>query len=334
LSLISNSVKKSSPWLYKNNGLTKRPDVFISPLGVRHYPGAGLKELKIRIATIRSITKVTNSMKMIASAKLTKQQERLGDARPYRISSIAFLDHQYPQLDKKDEFYKEKKAQEESEEVDEVVLCITSDRGLCGGVNSNVSREMLRLMKLKHHASLIVIGDKAIQQLQKELSSKFVLTVSGVSGNKPITFHEILLVTDLILANPFQKLTIVFNYFNNIVQYSVTGHKFPGLEKVLEDERRHQPFQISEGNHDIVLRSAYQYSLASFLFGAVTECQTCEIAGRMTAMENATKNGNDLIKVLTMQYNKVRQQAITTELIEIVGGASAVDEQNKAAKKR
>lgn len=306
----------------------KRVDI-ISPLGVRHYPGAGLKELKTRIATIQSITKVTNSMKMIASAKLTKQQERLQEAIPFRNSSIAFINHEYPPLDPTDEFYIDKKEAEESEEVaNELVVAITSDRGLCGGVNSNISKEVAKMMKKKPNAQLVLVGDKSVQQLQREFGSKIALTLTNVSGNKPITFHECAAAVDLLAVIPFEKITLIYNSFKSVITYNVLAQKFPGQDKVVEDEKRHQPF-VTDPDHEVMLRSAYQYTLASFLFGAITESQTCEIAGRMTAMENATTNGRDLIKTLSLQYNKERQQAITTELVEIVSGASAVDEQLK-----
>jgi len=303
----------------------------ISPItSVRYYPAGGkAKELKTRINTITSITKVTSSMKMIANAKLQKQQERLRAARKYNKSSMAFLETEYPPLDLQDEFYIDKKQAQEVEEVEnnELVIAIASDRGLCGGVNSNIGKDIIRLLKLKPKAQLLLVGDKPIQQLQREFSKQFIMSVTQVSGNKPVTFHECAALMDRVLALPYDKYTFVFNYFASILSFRITGIRYPSFHRFLEEESRHKPFVVSDYEH--VLKSVYQFGFASLLFSVMTEAQTCEIAARMTAMENATTNGRDLIKMLTLQYNKQRQSAITTELVEIVSGASAVDEQRK-----
>jgi len=299
----------------------------VSPFGVRHYAGAGLKELKNRIATVSSIVKVTASMKMIANAKLAKQQERLRYNRTFYGSSSAFMDTLYPQLDKNDEFYQDKKAQQETDEVNkEVIISIASDRGLCGGVNSNIGREVARLLKIKPNASLVIIGDKTVQQIQREWASRFALVVSGVSGNKPITFHECLGIAEKILDIEGDKYTLVYSHFVNLVTFRVENYVLPNPHKVTDDERRAQPFQHSDEN---ILKSSHSYTFASILYNALTESQTAEIAARMTAMDNATTNGKDLIKRLSLQYNKSRQTAITTELVEIVSGASAQDSAKK-----
>lgn len=222
-----------------------------------------------------------------------------------------------------------KNAQETEEVENEVIVAVTSDRGLCGSVNSQVGREVIRLMKIKPKAQLILIGDKAVQQLQREYAKQFVLTITQVSGNKPITFHECVAISDKILALPWEKITFVHNYFQSILQFRVRSFRYPSLTRFLEEEGRHQPFDVSD--YEEILKSTYQYSLAGVLFGIITEAQTCEIAARMTAMDNATSNGKEIIKNLTLQYNKQRQSAITTELVEIVSGASAVDEQRKKA---
>jgi len=302
---------------------------FLSPPSVRHYPAGGkAKELKTRITTIQSIVKVTASMKMIANAKLQKQQERLKNARKWHESTRSLLAHEYPPLDTADEFYLDKKTVQESEEVDsEIVIPITSDRGLCGGANSSIGKEVIRLLKLKPRAQLVLIGDKSVQQLQREYSKQFAMAISQVSGNKPITFHECCSIVDKLFLLSWDKVTFVHNYFQSIIAFRIRSFRFPSLKRFIEEEARHKPFEVAD--YDNILKSAYQYSLASILFGIMTEAQTCEIAARMTAMDNATTNGKELIKNLTLQYNKQRQSAITTELIEIVSGASAVDEQQK-----
>jgi len=215
----------------------------------------------------------------------------------------------------------------EDVENNELLIAIASDRGLCGGVNSNIGKEIIRLLKIKPKAQLLLIGDKPVQQLQREFSKQFIMSVTQVSGNKPVTFHECASLMDRVLSLPYDKYTFVFNYFASILSSRVTGIRYPSFPRFLEEENRHKPFVVSDYEH--VLKSVYQYSFASLLFTAMTEAQTCEIAARMTAMENATTNGRDLIKMLTLQYNKQRQSAITTELVEIVSGASAVDEQRK-----
>eukprot|EP01089_Gocevia_fonbrunei_P015413 TRINITY_DN4505_c0_g7_i1.p1 TRINITY_DN4505_c0_g7~~TRINITY_DN4505_c0_g7_i1.p1 ORF type:complete len:338 (+),score=85.60 TRINITY_DN4505_c0_g7_i1:86-1099(+) len=298
-----------------------------SSVSGRNYAAAGLKDLKNRITTIQSIVKVTASMKMIANAKLAKQQERLKESRQWQQSSFAFLESLYPQLDKNDEFYQDQKVEQDSAIVDsELLVTFASDRGLCGGVNSNIGREIIRLLKIKAGPSLIVVGDKTMQQIQREWNKTFAMGVSGVSGNKPVTFHECLGIAEKIVALPGEKITFVFSHFANMVTYQITTYVLPNLAHVLEDERRAAPFQWSDEN---ILKSAYAFHVAGVIFCSLTECQTCEIAARMTAMDNATTNGNDLIKNLSLQYNKQRQTAITTELVEIVSGASAQDEAKK-----
>eukprot|EP01088_Endostelium_zonatum_P000596 TRINITY_DN10845_c0_g1_i1.p1 TRINITY_DN10845_c0_g1~~TRINITY_DN10845_c0_g1_i1.p1 ORF type:complete len:337 (+),score=98.25 TRINITY_DN10845_c0_g1_i1:95-1105(+) len=296
----------------------------------RNYPAGGkAKALKTRIDTIGSIVKVTASMKMIANAKLQKQQDRLRVARRWRDSVLSLLEFEYPALDTKDEFYIDKKQAQEAEEVEnqELIVAISSDRGLCGGVNSQIGKDIVRLMKIKSKANILFIGEKPIQQLSREYSRNFSMTVSQVSGNKPITFHECAELADRILEMPYDKYTFIYNTFASILSFVVTGVRYPSKSQFLEVETRHAPFLITD--YQNVLKSAYEHSIAGLLFSVLTEAQTCEIAARMTAMENATTNGKDLIKTLTLQYNKQRQSAITTELVEIVSGAAAVDEQRK-----
>jgi len=296
----------------------------------RNYPAGGkAKALQTRINTVATIVKVTSSMKMIANAKLQKQQDRLKISRRWREAALSLLQFEYPPLDTKDEFYIDKKHAQETEEVEnqELVIAISSDRGLCGGVNSQIGKDILRLMKIKPKANVLFIGEKPIQQVQRDYAKNFVMTVSQVSGNKPITFHECAELADRILEMPYDKYTFVFNTFASILSFNVTGVRYPSKTAFLESEGRHAPFLITD--YQNVLRSSFDYSIASLLFSALTEAQTCEIAARMTAMDNATTNGRDLIKTLTLQYNKQRQSAITTELVEIVSGASAVDEQRK-----
>jgi len=122
----------------------------------------------------------------------------------------------------------------------------------------------------------------------------------------------------------------LFIIISTVLYHSkIRSFRYPSFKRFSEEEARHKPFQVDD--YENILKSAYQYSLASILYGIITEAQTCEIAARMTAMDNATTNGRDLIKGLTLQYNKQRQSAITTELVEIVSGASAVDAQKKKA---
>jgi ATP synthase F1 gamma subunit len=290
----------------------------LGPVGVRHYPG-NLKELRLRLVAIKNIKKITSTMKMIAAAKLNKAQAVLFKTRPYAESSQRFLQEFFPSP-------QEGEPNPAEEAGKHLIVAITSDRGLCGGVNSSIIKASAAVMR--NHAEntqLFLIGEKAKAALQREYGNSIVYAVSEVGANKRSSFTEVAQVAELIARQPADNVTVCYNHFNSVLSFTTTRKVFPAPKAFVESERRFSAYEF-EGSHEEILADYWQFTLASQLFSALAESQTAEVATRMTSMDNATKNASEVLSKLTIKYNRTRQAAITTELTEIVSGAAAIEE--------
>ena len=205
-----------------------------------------------------------------------------------------------------------------------MVVAVSSDRGLCGGVNSSVVRAAKKLAGFTPaNVDLILIGDKSTQGLLKEFGESYSLTVSDVSGNTATSYTEISQIADSIYRQEYERITFLHNTFISVLAFATRRRVFPSKE-TFKDKKRYIAYEFDDTREED-LDDYYAFSLCSFLYSSIFEAHATELGARMTSMDNATTNASDVINKLSIKYNKQRQAVITTELTEIVSGAAAIE---------
>jgi len=301
---------------------------------------ANLKDLKVRITSVRSTQKITSAMKMVAAAKLRKAQENAEAARPYAErmermvasvgASVEGIDGAPAML-----------AGTGKEDVHLIVVC-TSDRGLCGGFNGSIMREtrkmIIELRGQGRNVKLLCVGGKGRDGMKREFSTDIIDTLEGI-GRAGVEYSEgrgvAEKITSLFEAGEFDVCTIVFNRFQSAMTQIPTAQQlipFAPEEtegdatnaEISNNESGPSPVYIFEPDEQEILADLLPLNVAVQVFQALLESAASEHGARMTAMDNATRNAGDMIEKLTLIYNRTRQAAITTELVEIVSGAEAL----------
>ena len=293
---------------------------------------ANLKDLKNRIKSVKSTQKITSAMKMVAAAKLRRAQENAEASRPYSTRMSAIINSLA------------RKASPETAPAllagtgnDNRVLLIvlSADRGLCGGFNGSIIRSTRRqvesLNKEGKTVELLMVGRKAKDALQREFHDIIVDTKEGVQGTS-VSFADIDSISDIIIQrlenSDLDRCQIIYNRFVSAIAQEVTIDTLIPItiEQDVDagtDDMAAAPYEY-EPDEATVLEDLLPRNLSTQIYAAILESSASELAARMTAMDNATRNAGDLIDRLTMVYNRSRQAAITTELIEIISGAEAL----------
>ena len=288
-----------------------------------------LKDLKNRIGSVKSTQKITSAMKMVAAAKLRKAQEQAIASRPYCSSMEKIVSSLASKLiDNAPELLKGKK-----EIKKQLLVVFSADRGLCGGFNGSISRavklEVKKSKDLGIETKLLFVGRKSADTLKKDFQQHIVDIVTGNSTN-PIYSDALSIsskIVDLYQRDEFGSCKIIFNKFVSAITQEVTLKSLIPIETNNEDVSINN--QVSsvyeyEPSEEVILEELLNKNIATQLFSAQMESTASELAARMTAMDNATRNAGDLIDRLTLQYNRTRQAFITKELIEIISGAEAL----------
>ncbi|MFL2556371.1 MAG: F0F1 ATP synthase subunit gamma [Gammaproteobacteria bacterium] len=286
---------------------------------------AGGKEIRTKIASVKNTQKITKAMEMVAASKMRKAQDRMLAARPYAekirnvISHLAHANSEYkhPYLVKRDQIKRVG------------LIVVSTDRGLCGGLNANMFRMLLKKIQLWEEegkeVDLCVIGTKAAGFFGS-IGANIVGQVTHI-GDEPNL--EELLGTIMIMLSAYKEekideLNLVSNQFvNSMVQTPVMEQLIPGKPDEKENYAKHWDY-IYEPDAEEVLDGFLSRYIESQVYAGVIENISCEMAARMVAMKSATENAGALIDELQLIYNKARQAAITQELSEIVAGAAAV----------
>lgn len=272
-------------------------------------------QLKARIEGTKNIHKITKSMKMVSAAKLRGDQTRLKAATPFAswASQINGAPRDLEDLDVSD--FPQKNL---------FVLC-TTDKGLCGGVNSILSR-MTRQVLNKLTADgkeyqIVVLGDKGRAQLQRQYGDKFVVSITD--RVMPYTFDLASCIANEVKEQEVDQVHILYNSFRSAISYIPSVVSIDTMIDAADEKLTE--YDVTPRKHADVLLSFYEYTLATQIFHCLMQNATSEQSSRMGAMENASKNAAEMIEKLTLQYNRARQARITTELIEIISGASALE---------
>jgi len=215
----------------------------------------------------------------------------------------------------------------------QLLIPISSDKGLCGAVNSNVSkfvRNVLRAKPATGQASIAsmttmnCIGEKVPGQLGREFGNMITWS-AGNLAKKPMNYLAASLITDKLLANDFDKASIIYNKFNNIISYTTTQLDISSPSSYVERKDIFDESEFEDDEHLFHIPDAAEYFLCAAVLRAYGDANAAELGGRMSSMDNATRNAGEMIKKLTVMYNRRRQAAITTELTEIISGAAAVN---------
>ncbi len=290
---------------------------------------ANLKEIRIRIASVKSTRKITSAMKMVAAAKLRKSQDKIIRMRPYANK----LDDIILSLQHSLEGEIEHPLIQDREPNKVLIVLLTSNRGLCGAFNSNAVKLALNLAHTKYRKQLekgelsfFSIGKKGAEQLNirgYKIEGENHELIND-QGFKEISEFATSLM-NYFVEEKFDRIEFVYNQFKNAVVQELVSENFLPL-KLEEEDAVKQKFvdYIYEPNPGSLIISLVPKSLKIKVFKSILDSIASEHGARMIAMHQATDNANDMIQELTLHYNKARQAAITKEILDIVGGAEAL----------
>lgn len=282
------------------------------------------KEIRNQITSIKGTQKITSAMEMVAASKMRKAQDRMSLGKPYAdkirsvVSHLANANTEYNHL-----YLSEREVKRVG------YIVITSDRGLCGGLNVNLLKTTAKDMKARHdkgvESDICALGSKAIAFF-KTYGGNVVAAVSQL-GDKP-SAHELIgsvkVMLDAYDEGRIDRLFVVYNQFVNTMTQSPQVMQLLPLQASEDDEMKHHWDYIYEPEAKELLDGLLVRYIESQVYQGVVENVACEQAARMIAMKSATDNAGDIIDELQLIYNKARQAAITQEISEIVSGAAAV----------
>ena len=283
---------------------------------------ANLKEIRNRISSVSSTMQITSAMKMVSAAKLKKAQDAIIAMRPYANKLTALLQNLSANLDAESG---SKFA--ESRPVKKVlIVAITSNRGLCGAFNSSIIKQTNQLAEIysEKKVSVLAIGKKG----NDVLSKNFEILSNQSSVFDKLSFENVAEIAEMLMAKfesgAFDKIELVYNKFKNAATQIVTTEQF--LPIVATANERGVPSDyIFEPTKEEIVKTLIPKSLKMQLYKAIRDSFASEHGARMTAMHKATDNATELRDQLKLTYNKARQAAITNEILEIVGGAEALN---------
>lgn len=261
----------------------------------------------MRLKSIKNIEKITKTMKIVASTRLNKAQRAMQSSRVFNKSDSEFYANAEPESDEKNKT---------------LLIVVSSDKGLCGSINTQIAKyTRKRVNELEQNVDIVTVGEKVKAQLFRTHAEQVKLTFNGVGKAEP-NFHEVALIVDEIKKlGDYENIEVLYNKFISGVAFEPSKfgvfaanaiEQAPGLSKY-ELEGEDIPETISE------------FSLANSLLSAMAEGYASEISARRNAMDNASKNAGDMINSYTILYNRSRQAVITNELVDIITGASSLD---------
>jgi len=284
---------------------------------------ANLKEIRNRIASVSSTMQITSAMKMVSAAKLKKAQDAITAMRPYANKLTELLQSLSATLDA--DSGSKYSTQREVKKV--LIVAITSNRGLCGAFNSNIIKEVTKLTSQKYGSqdvSYLVIGKKANDAFKK--SKRIIANKSNVYDD--LTFENVAEIAELLMekfvAGEFDKIEIVYNKFKNAATQEIMTEQFLPIVPVEGNANLNLDY-IFEPTKAEIVEQLIPKSLKTQLYKSIRDSFASEHGARMTAMHKATDNATELRDQLKLTYNKARQAAITNEILEIVGGAEALN---------
>ena len=283
-----------------------------------------LKEIRSRITSVGSTMQITSAMKMVSAAKLKRAQDAITQMRPYSNKLTDLLQSLSSSLDGS-----ENNQYSDSRVVKKLlIVSITSNRGLCGGFNSYIIKSAKNIIEKQNNntdVEILSIGKKSSEHFTKNGYKMF--SVHDEVYNE-LTFENISIIAETIinkfLSKEFDRVVLVYNQFKNAATQVIMNENYLPIDNSSEEKTQTADY-IFEPNQNEIVKELIPKSLKTQLFKAVLDSHAAEHGARMTAMHKATDNAAELKKELTLTYNKARQAAITGEILEIVGGAEALN---------
>jgi F-type H+-transporting ATPase subunit gamma len=292
-----------------------------------------LKDLRSRIASVRNTRKITSAMKMVAGAKLRRAQESAEAARPYAERMDRMLGSLAGSM--KGQAGAPKMLAGTGKEETHLLVVVTADRGLCGAFNSSIARRTRqvarRLQQDGRNVKLLCVGRKGRDNLRRDMSTAIVESVTDV-GRKNLRFAEAdaiaRRIADMFAKGEFDVCTLIYNRFKSAISQVPTEQQLipfaaPEAAAPAAGAGTKAAYEYEPGDAEI-LSDLLPRNLSVQMFRSLLESVASEHGARMTAMDNATRNAGDMIRKLTLVYNRTRQAQITKELIEIISGAEAL----------
>jgi len=292
---------------------------------------ANLKDLKTRINSVKSTQKITAAMKMVAAAKLRRAQDAAESGRPYSTRMRQVIGNL---ASKADPSSAPQLLVGNGKDQTHLLVIMSADRGLCGGFNGSITRqtraEVARLKAENKTVKLLMVGRKSADALRREFGDMYIDQHEGLQGTS-VNYDDAASIADTIRskfeAGEFDVCTLIFNKFKNAITQEITLTRLIPAEVDESDATDNDAAAVSyeyEPEEDELLASLLPRNLSTQIYSALLESSAAELAARMTAMDNATRNAGELIDRLTLVYNRTRQANITSELIEIISGAEAI----------
>ncbi|SCU91604.1 LAFA_0F04742g1_1 [Lachancea sp. 'fantastica'] len=273
----------------------------------RNY--ATLREIEMRLKSIKNIEKITKTMKIVASTRLSKAEKAKASAREYSVAEDAF----YQNAETKDL---------QAEKPRELIVAVTSDKGLCGSIHSQLAKAVRKEVAKSPETDIVCIGDKVKAQLLRTHGDRVKLTFSGVGKEAP-TFEESALIANQILklGDGYSKIHVVYNKPVSSISFEPRIKPVYSVEAI-EQSPSFAKFEIDADSK--VSQDLYEFTFANQILTAMADGYAAEISARRNAMDNASKNAGDMINKYSILYNRTRQAVITNELVDIITGASSL----------
>ena len=286
-----------------------------------------LKDLKNRISSVKSTQKITSAMKMVAAAKLRRAQDQALASRPY----TSLMDKIVSKISSKATGTSIDLLTGKPENKTQLLVVFSADRGLCGGFNGSITRSVKKeindLQQNGVNVKLLMVGKKSADSLNREYGNLFIDKIEGKSAKPNYADAEVLAtkIIDLFENGEFGVCRVIYNKFVSAIAQEVTFKSLiPAEVQINEEDKDTASIYDFEPSEEEILTDLLPRNLATQLFSSQIESTASELAARMTAMDNATRNAGEMIDKLTLQYNRTRQAVITSELIEIISGAEAL----------
>jgi F-type H+-transporting ATPase subunit gamma len=290
---------------------------------------ANLKEIRNRITSVNSTMQITSAMKMVSAAKLKRAQDAITQMRPYAEKLQEILSNLSSSLDTSENEYAQ-----EREVKNVLIVGVTSNRGLCGGFNNNITKKIKTIATSEYkgcNISVLSVGKKMIDAMKY---TDWVSTDAELYQNPEeiwnnLTFNNVsemaITLMEAYKAERYDKIVIVYNSFRNAAVQIVQNEQFLPIIAPEEDNTTSATDYVFDPSKEEIVKDLIPNSLKVQLYKALLDSHASEHGARMTAMHQATDNASDLKKDLQLTYNKARQAAITNEILEIVGGAEALN---------
>ncbi len=285
---------------------------------------ASLKSIKKRISSVKNTRQITKAMKMVSAAKLRRAQEKVQAARPYAEKLEEVLARLSSSGGASDHPLARKENSEKA-----LLVVITSDRGLCGGFNAYICKAVEAFIHENssrfQEISLLTIGRKGYEFLRKRASVRknYSNILSTVSYQEAALIGQELI--EGYLADEYDEVFLLYNAFKSVMTQEITLKQLLPIEPPQGPEEEFHPEALYEPTKEELLAELFPKNIEVQLFHAMLESIASEHGARMTAMDSASKNANEMIAKLTLKYNRARQAVITTELMEIISGAESIN---------